>query len=365
MFINTTVNNSPPKTASMAFPNGVAAAKGLNPCSQPFYPAAATFSALSLNNDVRGAATTQNLGNSTATPFKLPAAITNSAAPAAHVNPFSVKPPPPPPTNPFLLKPPSTDGNPLFHPSSVAVSPHNEESSSGSSKPYTQSHRPRPQGGQHNPNRSTALYPQSYRPRPPRRQQKRQNKNQGGNKVSYPDYYSPARDKVNLCKGLRRNALSPEKLNSVLDCLEDVDRLQDQLIHARRELSNMALFGLKNGRNRGGSVSPERLTRKQRSGQATPILAPLSGSAGSSSDNHPGSGSGSGVMEGISRRAWLGQKRARGSRGRGRGRQQQQQAGKAVFSDKENSPEIKIESDLSEEIERAPPDPPDGEQGRR
>ncbi|KAK8004814.1 hypothetical protein PG990_010851 [Apiospora arundinis] len=274
MFINTTVNNNPPKTASMAFPIGVAAAKGLNPCSQPFHPAAATFSALSLNNDVRGAATTQNLGNSTATPFKLPAAITNSAAPAAHVNPFSVKPPPPPPTNPFLLKPPSTDGNPLFHPSSVAVSSRNEESSSGSDKPYTQSHRPRPQGGQHNPNRSTALYPQSYRPRPPRRQQKRQNKNQGGNKVSYPDYYSPARDKVNLCKGLRRNALSPEKLNSVLDCLEDVDRLQDQLIHARRELSNMALFGLKNGRNRGGSVSPKRLTRKQRSGQATPILAP-------------------------------------------------------------------------------------------
>ncbi|KAK6839224.1 hypothetical protein PG987_005090 [Apiospora arundinis] len=303
MFINTTVNNSPPKTASMAFPNGVAAAKGLNPCSQPFHPAAATFSALSLNNDVRGAATTQNLGNSTATPFKLPAAITNSAAPAPHVNPFSVKPPPPPPTNPFLLKPPSTDGNPLFHPSSVAVSSHNEESSSGSNKPYTQSHH-----------------------------------------------------KVNLCKGLRRNALSTEKLNSVLDCLEDVDRLQDQLIHARRELSNMALFGLKNGRNRGGSVSPKRLTRKQRSGQATPILAPLSGSAGSSSDNHPGSGSGSGVMEGISRRAWLGQKRARGSRGRGRGRgrQQQQQADKAVFSDKANSPEIKIESDLDEKIERAP-----------
>ncbi|KAK8102150.1 hypothetical protein PG984_015296 [Apiospora sp. TS-2023a] len=71
-----------------------------------------------------------------------------------------------------------------------------------------------------------------------------------GSAPTYPDHYSPAGDKVRLCRELRRNslAMTPRKLNGVLDCLEGVNRLQDQLIRARRELTNLAIFGNKHGR---------------------------------------------------------------------------------------------------------------------
>lgn len=54
-----------------------------------------------------------------------------------------------------------------------------------------------------------------------------------------------------MCRELRRSAMSPRQLNGVLDCLEGVDRLQDQLVQARRELTNLAIFGNKAGRQRG------------------------------------------------------------------------------------------------------------------
>ncbi|KAK8071394.1 hypothetical protein PG997_011597 [Apiospora hydei] len=92
--------------------------------------------------------------------------------------------------------------------------------------------------------------------------------------AQYPDHYSPASDKVRLCRDLRsRKTLSPKKLNDVLDCLEGVDRLQGSLVRARRELGNLAIFGSKQGRKRDGETtsmpgpprsSARRGSRKQR-----------------------------------------------------------------------------------------------------
>ncbi|KAK7906547.1 hypothetical protein PG985_016284 [Apiospora marii] len=124
------------------------------------------------------------------------------------------------------------------------------------------SHKPVP------PSKNPFLFPPSSVVTPAQQRQ-RELPRAAENKAftAYPDHYSPARDKVKLCRELRRNALSPRKLNGVLDCLEGVNRLQDQLVRARRELANLALFGTKYGRERepqrgrgdarGGSVSPK------------------------------------------------------------------------------------------------------------
>lgn len=87
-----------------------------------------------------------------------------------------------------------------------------------------------------------------------------EDKGTAGSATTYPDHYSPASDRARLCRQLRSSslALSPRKLIGVLGCLEGVDRLQGQLVRARRELSNLAIFGDKYGRQpqRGAASTP-------------------------------------------------------------------------------------------------------------
>ncbi|KAK8073207.1 hypothetical protein PG994_004106 [Apiospora phragmitis] len=132
----------------------------------------------------------------------------------------------------------------------------------------------------------------------------------------------------------RRSSAAPARcdlLNGVLDCLEGVDRLQETLVRTRRELSNLAKFGNKQGWHLGSPANPAvptrtpgRSNRKQRKAAAR--------NAGAGADAGVGAGGGSRkTRQRPSKRA-----RARARR----------QAESQARPDGGGSPEIKVESDV-------------------
>ncbi|KAK7947062.1 uncharacterized protein PG986_011383 [Apiospora aurea] len=149
-------------------------------------------------------------------------------------------------------------------------------------------------------------------------------------RAQYPDHYTPASDKVRLCRDLRnRKTLSPKKLNDILDCLEGVDRLQGTLVRARRELRNLAIFGSKDGRKRGEAAmtipGPPRFSARR--GSRKQSTAPRKAGAGSKTSRSAG--------------RQRGRRGGRGGRG-GRGPLSQPMV-TLVHPDRRVSPEIKLE----------------------
>ncbi|KAK8092802.1 hypothetical protein PG999_014389 [Apiospora kogelbergensis] len=126
--------------------------------------------------------------------------------------------------------------------------------------------------------------------------------------------------------------------------------LQENIVQTRRELSDIAIgrqeFGQRPGRSSPPRLSwPSQLQREQTTaGMALPpAVAPMGGSGGSGS----GSGSG-GAVDAISRTAWPGRKRThRGGRRRRRNRGGNS-ANTVILADRDDSPEIKIESGVDE-----------------
>ncbi|KAK7972216.1 hypothetical protein PG988_006350 [Apiospora saccharicola] len=164
-----------------------------------------------------------------------------------------------------------------------------------------------------------------------------ENQGNGGSAPIYPDHYSPAGDKVRLCRELRRNslAMTPRKLNGVLDCLEGVNRLQEQLIRARRELTNLAIFGNKHGQE------PQR-------GPAAAALARSPAARRWKKNNKRRARTGTGGAGGASRHA-----AKRKQQGR-RARERRAEAPAVRPDDKPASPEVEIKLEEQDYAIRAP-----------